>query len=153
MSYIQIPNPRRKKFWHSPAFILKRVRQHQPSLEELAASLEEKRVRHGIPTAVDRWIAAGLKSGPSPPHVSSAQAMAVPTLTNLLEDLVECQLSTTETKVSSPFVIFTSTKFYVGCYRGAIPRSLHSHPLFACHLATGTIGIYLLHPGKPSAGF
>ena len=99
MSYIRIPNPRPNKFWHSPAFVLKRVRQHQPSLEELAASLSEKRVRHGIPTAVDRCIGAGLNSGS--PHARSAQAIAVPTLANLLEDLVECQLCTTETEVSS----------------------------------------------------
>ena len=41
MSYIRILNPRPNKFWHSPAFILKRVHQHQPSPEELAASLSE----------------------------------------------------------------------------------------------------------------
>ena len=98
MSYILIPNPRPKKFWHSPAFILKRAHQHQPT-EELASSLKEKHVRHGVPTAVDRWIAAGLNTGP--PCTGSAHAMVVPMLAEILEDLVECQLSTRETEVSS----------------------------------------------------
>ena len=69
MSYIQIPNLSPKKVWHSPAFILKCVRQHQPSPEELAASLKKKHIQHGVPTAVDWWIAAGLKSGLSLPHI------------------------------------------------------------------------------------
>jgi hypothetical protein len=96
-----VPNPRPNKFRDSPDFILKRVRQHQPIAEEIAASLEEKRVRHGVPTAVDRWISAGLNSGP--PHAFFAQALpvAVPTLAGLLEDLVECELSSRESKVCS----------------------------------------------------
>jgi hypothetical protein len=98
MSYIRIPNPRPKKFWHSPAFVLKRVRRQQPSPEELAAALEKKRVHNGLPTAVDRWIAAGLGSA----RASPAQAPMLPTLADILEDLVECQLSTVETEVS-PF--------------------------------------------------
>jgi len=106
MSYISIPNPRPNKFWDSPAFVLKRVRQHQPSPEELAAHLEEKCRRHGVPTAVDRWISesAGLGCNSASLRASSgssAQAMPMPTLANILEDLVECQLSTTETEVSS----------------------------------------------------
>ena len=102
MSYIHILNPRPNKFLQSPSVILQRVRRHQPTPEELAASLERNRVRHGVPTAVDRWISAALNT--SPPRAtsgaSSAQAMAVPTLADLLEDLVECQLSKTETEVS-----------------------------------------------------
>ena len=96
MSYIYIPNPRPKKFWPSPDFVLERV---QPRLEKSPASLEEKQARYGVPTAVDRWIAASLKSGP--PSASSARAMAEPTLSDHLEDLVECQLSTMETEVHS----------------------------------------------------
>jgi hypothetical protein len=102
MSYIHIPNPRPNKFWPSRSVILQRVRRHQPSPEDIAASLEKKRVRHGVPTAVDHWISTALNT--STPHAasraSSAQAMAVPTLADLLEDLVECQLSKTETEVS-----------------------------------------------------
>lgn len=98
MAYVLVPNPRPNKFRHSPAFILKRIRPHQPSPEELAASLEEKRVRHSVPTAVDQWIAAGLNSGS--PRACCVQASAVPMLADLLEDLVECQLSTTETEAS-----------------------------------------------------
>ena len=77
MSYIQIPNPRPKNFWHSTDFILKRVHRHQPSPEEFTAYLEENRVRHGVPTAVDRWISAGLTS--APPRACSAQENRVPT--------------------------------------------------------------------------
>jgi hypothetical protein len=112
MSYIRIPNPRRNKFWHSPAFILKRVRQPQPSPEELTAALEKKRVYNGLPTAVDRWIAAGLGSARANP----AEAPVLPTLADILEDLVECQLSTVETEVS-PFPLpLPWIKLSVGCY-------------------------------------
>ena len=97
MSYIEIPNPRPKKFWHSPEFILTRIHRHPPSPEEVTATLEDVRVRHGVPTAVDRWISAGLTS--AGPHACSAQAIMVPTLANLLEDLVECHLSTKQTEV------------------------------------------------------
>ena len=81
MSYIHIPNPRPNKFLQSPSVILQCVRRHQPTPEELAASLERNRVRHGVSTAVDQWISAALNT--SPPRAtsgaSSAQAMAVPT--------------------------------------------------------------------------
>jgi hypothetical protein len=99
MSYIHIPNPRPNKFLPSPSVILQRVRRHQPSPEELAVSLEKKSVRHGVPTAVDRWISAALNTSP-PQAASRAQTMAVPTLADVLEDLVECQISKTETEVS-----------------------------------------------------
>ena len=115
MSYIRIPNPRPKKFWDSPAFILKRVRPSRPSPEELAASLEKERVRNGLPTAVDRWIAAGLNL--ESPRADCSQVVIVPTLAKNLEDLVECQLSTMETEVLPLSCLqLTSIKLSVGCY-------------------------------------
>ena len=104
MPYIRIPNPRPKNFWDSPAFILKHVRPSRPSPEELAASLEKERIRNGLPTAVDRWIAAGLNL--ESPHADCSQVVMVPTLANILEDLVECQLSTIETEVFKSFILF-----------------------------------------------
>ena len=83
-------------------FILKRVHRHQPSPEEFTAYLEENRVRHGVPTAVDRWISAGLTS--APPRACSAQENRVPTQQSspiFFSDLVECQLTTTQTEVRS----------------------------------------------------
>ena len=103
MPYIRIPNPRPKKFWDLPAFILKHVHPSQPSPEELAASLEKERIRNGLPTAVDQWIAAGLNL--ESPHADCSQVVMVPTLANILEDLVECQLSTIETEVLKSFIL------------------------------------------------
>ena len=103
MSYIRIPNPRPKKFWDSPAFILKRVHPSRHSPEELAACLEKKRVCNGLPTAVDRWIAARLNLESS--RTDCSQVVTVPTLANILEDLVECQLSTMETEVLHSFIL------------------------------------------------
>lgn len=98
MCYIRILNPRPKKFWDSPKFILKRVRRLQPTQEELTASLEKKRVQYGVPTSVDWWISVGLNSGS--PHARS-ESVHGQMLADILEDFVECQLSTTQTKVSS----------------------------------------------------
>jgi len=71
-----------------------------PSPEVLAVSLNKKRVRNGLPTAVDRWIAAGLNSESSRADYSQVVMVPrLPTLANILEDLVECQLSTMETEV------------------------------------------------------
>jgi len=41
---------------------------------------------------------------------------------------------------------------YVGCYWGAFPRLPHANTILACHLTVRTIGICLLHQGKPIAG-
>ena len=55
------------------------VRRHQPSTEELAASLERKSVLHGVPMAVDRWITCCIELK-SPSCDDSCQLLVLPLL-------------------------------------------------------------------------